>query len=126
MQTTRKKKRLAIIDDDRILLRILTTKLAKLGFTVDAYDGAVAALQGLKEKPADLIILDLIMPEMDGFEFLEYWQKNGRNCPVIVLSNLSDPADIQRCTEMGASSFFVKANYSFDEILDAISKHLKS
>ncbi len=118
-----KKKRLAIIDDDRILLRILTTKLSKLGFSVDAYDGAVPALEGLKDKPADLIILDLIMPEMDGFEFLQYWQKHGVS-PVIVLSNLSDPADVQRCLDMGARSFFVKANYSFDEILDAISKHI--
>jgi CheY-like chemotaxis protein len=122
-KSTKTKAHLAIIDDDRILQRILTTKLTRLGYTVTAYDGAVEAVEGLKEKKVDLIILDLIMPEMDGFEFLKYWGLHG-NAPVIVLSNLSDPADIKRCTDMGARAFFVKANYSFEEILESIASYV--
>lgn len=123
--TTKVKAHLAIIDDDRILQRILSTKLTRLGYEVTSYDGAVEAVEGLKEKQADLIILDLIMPEMDGFEFLKYWGVHGK-APIIVLSNLSDPADVQRCKDMGARSFFVKANYSFEEILEAIADQIDS
>ncbi len=121
----KKGSRLAIIDDDRILQRILSTKLEALGYDVSVYDGATQAVAGLKAKAVDLIILDLIMPEMDGFEFLKYWRDHG-SALVIVLSNLSDPADIGRCKELGAREFFVKANYSFEDILTAITAQLKS
>lgn len=124
-EQSKKTARLAIIDDDRILQRILSTKLESLGYDVAVYDGALQAVEGLKSKDVDLIILDLIMPEMDGFEFLKYWRGHG-SALVIVLSNLSDPADIERCKELGAREFFVKANYSFEDILAAITAQLKS
>lgn len=124
-EQSKKTARLAIIDDDRILQRILSTKLESLGYDVAVYDGALQAVEGLKSEDVDLIILDLIMPEMDGFEFLKYWRGHG-SALVIVLSNLSDPADIERCKELGAREFFVKANYSFEDILAAITAQLKS
>ena len=98
----KKGSRLAIIDDDRILQRILSTKLEALGYDVSVYDGATQAVAGLKAKAVDLIILDLIMPEMDGFEFLKYWRDHG-SALVIVLSNLSDPADCVRMKRIAAN-----------------------
>ena len=92
----KKGSRLAIIDYDRILQRILSTKLEALGYDVSVYDGATQAVAGLKAKAVDLIILDLIMPEMDGLTFVTTLRSTPEyaKMPVLMVTTRSVKDDI--------------------------------
>lgn len=121
-------KKILIVEDDRFLLNAYKYKLERSGFEViTALDGE-EALKVLKNDLPDLIILDLIMPNKDGFEVLEEIKKdlNLKKIPVIVCSNLGQPEDIKKAKELGASDYFIKSDLSLEEIVVRINKFLAS
>ena len=79
------------------------------------------AIELLNSEEFDLVLLDLILPKMNGFDILQTMKKEGKNIqtPVIVLTNLETSSDIQRAIELGAMTYLVKANY---ELADIVSK----
>ncbi len=115
-------KKILIIEDDRFLSSLVKARLEKEGFVVaQAFDGE-EAMQGLKQDPPALIILDLIMPKITGFEVLQaisitpQWDK----VPVVVLSNLAQDSDIQKAQQLGAKEYFVKVKVSIDDVIAKI------
>ena len=112
-------KRILLAEDDRFLRRAAEAALKRAGFTVlAAADGEEALRMAMAEKP-DLVLLDLIMPKLQGFEVLKALKGDPATAaiPVVVLSNLGQDGDVQRALEGGAVAYLVKANLSLDELV---------
>ena len=121
--------KILLIEDDQILAKLYQAKFQKEGFETDlALDGQ-EGIAHMKTFNPDLIILDLIMPMMDGFEFLQKMKDDPdlsfKNIPVLVLSNLGQESDIRRANELGAKDFFVKADVSLAQMVEKVRKYLK-
>lgn len=109
-----------IVEDDALLARGLEVKLKHEGlFTTITVDGE-EALKALEENDFDVILLDLVMPTMDGFQVLEALQKAGKKPTVFVLTNLSQHEDEVRARALGAKRFFIKSDTSLNKIVEAV------
>jgi DNA-binding response OmpR family regulator len=120
-------RKILVIEDDLFLRRIINKKLLKEGYSViEAIDGE-KGLKAVKEEKPDLVLLDLVLPEMDGFEILDKIKKDPAvsKIPVIVLSNLGEKNDIERGLKTGAADYLVKAHFTPGEIIDKIESVLK-
>jgi DNA-binding response OmpR family regulator len=121
-----KKNKVLVVEDETFLVKIYTVKLKKEGYDVNiATDGEQAVKLAGEVKP-DLILLDLILPKMNGFEALEQIRATatGKNTPVIVLSNLGQEEDIKRAELLGATDYLVKANFSIQEVIAKMAEVL--
>lgn len=107
---------LLVVDDDEANRDMLARRLARLGYTVALAEHGRAALDRLREAPFDLILLDVMMPEMNGYELLDRLKADEtlRDIPVIVLSALDETASAVRCIELGAEDYLPKP---FDAVL---------
>ena len=115
-----------IIEDDQFLQSLAKQKLASEGFTtVAAMDGERGALLAEKELP-DVILLDILLPGIDGFEVLRRIRANAllAKAPVFMLSNYSQPEDVERAKSLGADQFLIKADYTLDQIAAMIKERL--
>lgn len=118
-------KKLLIAEDERSIAKALKLKLSLAGFEVDLAVNGEEALNLMKTKKFDLILLDIMMPKMDGFSVMEAMKKSKNKTPVIILSNLSQEDDAVRAKSLGAVDFFIKSNTPLNEILDKIKNFLK-
>ena len=118
------KKKILIVDDDTFLLDMYAFKFSQNNFEVYTAIGGLQSIDKLKGglKP-DIILMDLIMPEMDGFEMLEKINTDNLspNSVKIVLSNKSHQEDIDRCMSLGAAGYIVKANSTPVEVIEQVS-----
>jgi CheY-like chemotaxis protein len=119
--------RILLIEDDKFLRRACEVSLKKRGFTVlTAVDGEEGLQQARTGSP-DLILLDMLMPKLSGIETLEALKSDERMCtiPVVILSNSSVEADVQRAKELGAIGYLVKASLSLQELGDKVLAYLE-
>lgn len=110
-----------IVDDDRFLLDMYTLKFKEGGSDVEAIADPVKALERLRSgKAPRIILLDVVMPTMNGFEFLETVKKEGlaKGASVIMLSNQGQQEDIDKAMKLGASGYIVKASSIPSEVLE--------
>ncbi len=120
--STPKKNKILVVEDETFLVKIYSVKLKKEGYEVTiATDGEEAVRMAAEVKP-DLILLDLILPKLNGFEALERIRQNpvNKTTPVLVLSNLGQEEDIKRAEALGATDYLVKANFSIQDIVAKI------
>jgi DNA-binding response OmpR family regulator len=125
MVTKDKKKKVLIIEDDEQFSYVYDLKLKQEGFeTVIAQDGESGVSFLEKEKP-NIILLDLMLPEKDGFWVLEEIKKrqNVKGVSVIVLSNLGQKTDIDRALGLGASEYLIKSDTSVQNIIDTVKRY---
>ena len=118
--------KILVIEDDSFLSGLVSGKLEQDGFQVfTAANGEVAIQTATKEIP-DLVILDLMMPKIDGFAVLEQIKKNDalKSKPVIVFSNITDENEMIRVKNMGANEYMIKSNFTLDELVDKIKSLL--
>lgn len=102
--------RVLIVDDNEDVRRILSLRLALAGFEVsDAADGR-AGLAALRDAACDLVLLDLVMPELDGFEFLTELRAADQAPPVVVITQYDDAGNRQRAMALGAASYVGKSS----------------
>jgi DNA-binding response OmpR family regulator len=114
--------RILIVEDDNFLSQMYVTKLELENFNVlSAFTGLQGLKTAQKEKP-DLILLDLGLPEMDGFEVLKHLKEDEatKNIPVLILTNFSQKDDIDRCLALGASDYLIKAHFVPSEVIKKI------
>jgi len=118
--------KILLIEDEDFLRRIFKSRLVGEGYEVTDVGSAEKGLEWLKESVPDLIILDLYLPQMNGFEFLKYLKANParRNIPVLILSGLGQEADIHKGLELGAQAFIIKTNVKPPELLKKIRQML--
>jgi len=120
-------KKILVIEDDKFLRELISQKLLKEGYDiVEAVDGEKGIEVANKEKP-DLVLLDLILPGIDGFEVLAKLKADPKlsDIPVIILSNLGQKTDIEKGIEMGAADYLIKAHFTPGEIVEKIAIVLK-
>ena len=108
-----------VIEDDKFLRELLVRKLSSEGFDVQNAIDAQAAFAILAERKPNIILLDLILPGVDGFEILTRIKADQKiaSVPVIILSNLGQKEDLEKAMALGAKDFMVKANFTLDEIV---------
>lgn len=121
-------KNILIVEDDNFLSDIYKHQLQKEGFETQVAAEGRAALDCLEKQIPDLILLDMIMPGMNGFDFLEALRQNSRfdQIPVMIITNLGQDEDKRRCQEMRACSYFVKTEVTIDSIITMIKEKLSS
>ncbi|QQR77571.1 MAG: response regulator [Candidatus Moraniibacteriota bacterium] len=119
---------LLVAEDDQFYANLYRTKLEKEGFGVVTAANGKETLELLKQHSPNLIILDLVMPEMDGFEVLKKIkeEKNLRDVPVIILSNLGQQEDIDRAQALGVFKYIVKSNVSIHQMVESVEEALTS
>ncbi|MDP2630901.1 MAG: response regulator [Candidatus Uhrbacteria bacterium] len=119
---TQSKPRVLIIEDEKSMMDALHLKLSSEGLDVSsAFDGR-EGLELVDREVFDCILLDLVMPKVDGFVVLGELQKKKNAPPIIVLTNLSQGEDEQRAKELGAKAFFVKTDISINDIVTEVKK----
>jgi len=122
----KKNKIVLIVEDDEVLLRALYLKFENLGYTISsATDGDTAVKVAQRILP-DIILLDLILPKMDGFEVLRILKSddNTKKIPILVLSNLGADADMQKAKALGALDYLVKSDWHIDEVVEKVKHKL--
>jgi len=119
--------KILIIEDDSFLQSLEVNKLTKSGYSVITASNGTEGMKKIEDPGVDLILLDLILPDIDGFEILEKIRKNEatKKTPVIVFSNLSDEKDVTKASSLGVTQFMVKSNFTLDELVTEIKKVLK-
>lgn len=116
--------RVLLAEDDRFLRKAAETALKRQGFTVfPAVDGEEALRVARAETP-DIVLLDLIMPKLQGFEVLRALKADAATAkiPVIILSNLGQESDVKQAMEAGAAGYFVKANLSLQDLVKRVGE----
>ena len=113
-----------IAEDDTSLMEIMSMQLAKHGFEVHSANNGKKATEMLKTVTPDIILLDLLMPEMDGFEVLKYMQDNDIKVPTVVLTNLGQEENCEKSRELGAVDCCVKSDTPLTTLVEKINRIL--
>lgn len=119
--------KILIADDDTFFQKFYSTQLAEKGYEVDVASNGVEALEKLRSFKPNLLLLDIIMPEKDGFEVLsdKAADPSIKNIPVLVFSTLGQDADIKKATDLGAKSYINKSFFDFDILIKKIEEVIK-
>ena len=120
------KTKILIVEDDKFLIKLYSNKLRREGFLViEAISGEEALNKIFGEKP-DLILLDLVLPQKSGFEILSEIKlnKETRDIPVIILTNLGQESDVKRGLALGAVAYLVKTDFSINRLPEIVKEYL--
>ena len=122
-----KKIKVVIIEDDSYILDMYKIKFESSNFEVTSASDGMEGLKILEKKKPDIILLDVIMPKMNGFNVLKAIKNNPTiaKIPVVLLTNLGQRGDIEKGFELGAASYIIKAHFTPSEIVRKIREILK-
>lgn len=120
-------KKILLAEDDDLMAQMLAKKISDENAVIERAADGEAAIEMLKAKKYDIILLDLMLPKVDGFGILAMLNtiEMSKGTPVIILSNLGQKADVEKGTALGAKKFLIKALLSLDDIADTILEVLK-
>lgn len=118
------KKRILITEDESFLSKVLSNKLKIVGFDVTIAEDGSQALDILKESKFDVLLLDLMMPKIDGFTLLEKLKEQGITIPTIIMSNLSQDEDKSKVAMYDIKDYIVKSDTPLEEIVSRVEKVL--
>ena len=119
-------KNILLVEDDPFLIDIYTTKLKESGFAVEVASDGESALQKIKEKDPGLVILDIVLPHLDGWEILRQIKSDPKlkKIKIIILSNLGQKEEVEKGVELGAVKYLIKAHHTPSEVVAEIKKLL--
>lgn len=119
--------KILFIEDEPTLQKTVGQVLEQEGYEVKSALNGEIGLEAAKRDQPDLILLDLILPKLDGFKVLEELKadESTKNIPVIVLTNLESGADVERALDLGATTYLVKASYELEEVVQKIKDILR-
>ncbi|MFA6533812.1 MAG: response regulator [Patescibacteria group bacterium] len=117
-----------LVEDDTFLAGMYKTKFEMEGFTIITAEDGLKGFQLAKEKKPDIILLDILLPKMDGFEVLEKVRasKDTKDIPVIMLTNLGQKEDVKKGLERGANGYLIKAHFMPSEVVEKVKMVLKN
>ena len=134
-------KNILLVEDDPFLIDIYTTKLREESFSIEVATDGKEGLKKLREKKFDLLVLDIVLPKIDGWEILEKlktelpkeakvkmrtkFSSPIKNLKIIILSNLGQKEELEKGLRLGADKYLIKAHYTPSEIVEEIKKVLK-
>lgn len=119
-------KKILVIEDEEILLGLLQKRLIMEGYEVSIAKDGKEGLKIMKEISPNLILLDIVMPKMDGIEVLVEMQKEDdlRRIPVIVISNSGQPVEIEKIKKLGVKDWLIKTEFDPQEIIQKVKKQI--
>jgi DNA-binding response OmpR family regulator len=117
-------KSILLVEDDPFLIDIYTTKLKESGFAVETADSGEEVLNKTKEKKFDLVILDIVLPQVDGWEIIGKIKSDpeSKDLKVIILSNLGQKEEVEKGMKLGAEKYLIKAHYTPSQVVEEIKK----
>lgn len=115
-----------LVEDDTFLANIYKTKFEMEGFNVSVAENGADGLEEAKKKKPDIILLDILLPKMDGFAVLKHLKGEDatKEIPVILLTNLGQKDDVEKGLELGAVDYLIKAHFKPSETVDKVKKAL--
>ncbi len=119
-------KKILIIEDEEILSDLLEKKLSQVGYEVFVANNGLDGVEKAKEVVPDLILLDIVMPKMGGFEVMKELQqeKHLAKIPVIIISNSGQPVELDLAQKLGARDWLIKTDFDPQEVLDKVAKQI--
>jgi len=117
-----KKQNILIVEDDTFLQGLMASKVNSNGFEITTASNGEEAMTALAKTKFDGILLDLMLPDISGFDILENLKSDGSKIPVIVFSNLSDDKDIKKAMSLGAKEYLIKSNFTLEELIEKLKK----
>ncbi|MDI6591442.1 MAG: response regulator [Patescibacteria group bacterium] len=121
-------KKILLIEDDPFLIDIYTLKLKEAGFLVEVATDGKEGLRKTSEIIPDLVVLDIVLPQIDGWEFLKKIKANEelKKIPVVILSNLGQKGEVEKGLKLGAAKYLIKAHYTPSQVIEEIKEILES
>ncbi len=118
--------KILIAEDDKFLSRVLSDKLRRKGYKVYIASDGIEAINKIKREKPDLVLLDLIMPNKNGFEILEEIKidEEYSDIPIIILSNLGQKDDVEKGKKLGVVDYLIKSNLSINAVVEKIEEVL--
>ncbi len=120
--------RILLVEDDQFLRELMTTKLKREGFDVHVAVDGREGLQMIQTVKPDIVLLDVILPGLDGFNVLQQVRASGdqivSQVPIVLLSNLGQDSDVQKGKALGANDYLIKSNLTIDEIIKKIHRFM--
>jgi CheY-like chemotaxis protein len=119
-------KKILLIEDEQLMIDLLERKLIQEGYEVSVAKDGVEGLEKMQEARPDLILLDIIMPRMGGFEVMEEMANNEelKRIPVVVISNSGQPVELDRAKRLGAKDWLIKTEFDPQEVIDKVIKQI--
>lgn len=120
------KKKVLLIEDEEIITELLEKKLISEGYEVSTAKDGESGLKLMKTVKPDLVLLDVILPLMDGFEVMEKMQENPelKRIPVVIVSNSGQPVEIGRAKELGAKDWLIKTDFDPQELIEKVIRQI--
>lgn len=120
--TKKERKKILLVEDDTFILEMYATKLLNFGYDVLTATDGEEALKIIKDKHPDFILLDLVLPSMDGFDILKVIKKDAKtkSIPVVLLTNLGERKDVETGLKLGANDYLIKAHFTPSEVIEKI------
>lgn len=118
--------KILIIEDEKVLMELIHRKLEKEGYIVETAEDGEDGLKKMSDIKPDLVLLDIVMPKMDGFEVLEIVQKDQvlKTIPVIILSNSGQSVELDRARALGVRDWLIKTEFDPQEVLEKVVKQI--
>jgi DNA-binding response OmpR family regulator len=118
------KPKIVLVEDDTFLAGIYASKFEAAGFNVSLATDGEAGLETIEKEMPDVVLLDIILPKMDGFEVLEKVKSNPKtkDIPVILLTNLGQREDVEKGLKLGAADYLIKAHFMPQETIERVKK----
>lgn len=119
-------KSILLVEDDPFLIDIYSQKFKKNGFDIRVADNASKLFQLLEEKIPEIILLDIVLPQMDGWSILKKIRANNNwdNCQVIIFSNLGQKEEVEKGLALGANKYLIKSQHTPLEVVQKVSEML--
>ncbi len=121
-------KKILLIEDDPFLTEIYVTKFEQAGYSVEVAEDGKSGYEKVKEMKPDIVLLDIVLPNMEGFEVTEKIKNDpeAKDVMVIMLTNLGSDEDIQKANNKGADGYIVKSRYTPSEIVSRVEEIISS
>jgi len=116
------KRKILVVEDDQFLSSIIEEHFKKVGYSVEIAKGGAEALKFIEKSIPDIMLLDILMPEVSGFDVLKKVRADARykDMPIIVFSNLGQESEIEEGKRLGADDFLVKARFMISEVIQKV------
>jgi len=119
-------KKILLVEDEELMIDLLQRKLQKEGYEISVARDGEEGLKAMREVKPNLVLLDIIMPKMGGFEVMEEMGKNKelKKIPVIVISNSGQPVELDEAQRLGAKDWLIKTEFDPQEVVDKVVKQI--
>ncbi len=119
-------KKVILVEDEQVIVDLLERKLTQEGYDVTVARDGVEGLEKMKEAKPDLVLLDIIMPRMGGFEVMAQMGKDPelKEIPIIIISNSGQPVELDKARELGARDWLIKTEFDPQEVLDKVKRQI--